>query len=114
MVSFREMAKRKLPPVVKELVIKLREGLSAPPLEDIVIHDYQATADPTNRHRLSLVIPSLNPAKAFGGITTGVEIFLGIGRQTGAELRIILDDFERSMDISVLEKRAQMLDLAPN
>src|SRR5262249_47040081 len=72
-----------------------------------VLHDYQAVVERGTRHRLSLVIPSISQARAFGGVTTGLEIFLEIGKRTGAELRIIIDDFEQALDTSVIEKRAQ-------
>src|SRR6516164_6991995 len=98
MVSLREIAKRKLPSSVRELIVGVREWLSAPPLEDIVLHDYQAVADENARRRLSLLIPTITPSRAFGGVTTGIEIFLEVGKRTGADLRIILDDFEQSLD----------------
>jgi len=38
------------------------------------------------------VIPSIAPEKTFGGMVTGIDIFLELGKRTGAELRIVLDE----------------------
>jgi hypothetical protein len=113
MPQFRELAKRHMPVFARDLVIGMRERLSAPPLEDIVLHDYQAVVDAETRPRLSLIIPSIAADKAFGGVTTGVDVFLEIGKRTGADLRIILDDFEHRIDRSLVDKRAKDLALDP-
>src|SRR5262249_12091354 len=113
MFSIREEAKRKLPAFVREWLLILREYLSSPPLEDVVLHDYRVSFELGRQHRLSLVIPSIAPDKAFGGVTTGIELFLEIGKRTGADLRIILDDLEPFQDTSIVEKRAEALDLQP-
>ena len=92
MVS-RERVKRALPKSILRTLKGLRGRLAAPPLEDIVLHGYEAEPDPNARPRLNLVIPSISPEKAFGGVVTGIDIFLELGQRTGAELRIILDEF---------------------
>ena len=102
MPPLREIIKRTLPPSVRGAVVNVRTRLAAPPLEDIVLHGYKLVPDTQVRPRLSLVIPSVAPASAFGGVTTGLEIFLEIGKRTGADLRIIVDDFERTTDIGLV------------
>lgn len=111
MLSFREMAKRWLPVFVKDT---LREHLLPPPEEDVVLHDYEVAFEPSTQRRLSLVIPSIAAGNAFGGVMTAIELFLEIGKRTGADLRIILDDLEPSNDTSLVEERARALDLGPN
>lgn len=111
MLSVRAIAKRWLPAFVKDV---LRQHLLPPPEEDVVLHDYQVAFELSTQHRLSLVIPSIAAGKAFGGVMTGIEMFLEIGKQTGADLRIILDDPEPSKDTSLVEKRAKALKLNPN
>jgi len=111
MLSFREMAKRWLPAFVRDI---LREHLLPPPEEDVVLHDYQVAFELSKQRRLSLVIPTIATGKAFGGVMTAIEFFLEIGKQTGADLRIILDNPEPSKDTSLVEKRAQALGLEPN
>lgn len=113
MTQLREWIKRSVPPSARDLFIDVRERLSPPPYEDIVLHDYEPFAETEKRLRLTLVINSIAPAKAFGGVTTGIEIFLEIGRRTGADLRILIDDFEQSLDTSVVDKRSRALGLDP-
>jgi hypothetical protein len=110
MLSFRELAKRWLPSTVKEV---LRAQILPPPEEDVVLHDYRVAFEPSTHRRLSLVIPTIDPARAFGGVMTGIELFLEIGQRTGADLRIILDEPDPSNDISLVERRARILDLRP-
>jgi hypothetical protein len=107
MPPVREILKRSMPTFVRDALIGVRDKFSAPPLEDIVIHDYAFTPDAETRPRLSLVIPSVSPKSAFGGVTTGIDIFLEIGKRTGVDLRILLDDFEDTVDNSIVEKYAR-------
>ena len=113
MPPLREVIKRNIPPALREAFVTLRERFSAPALEDIVLHDYVFVLDDDPRPRLSLVIPSVDPAAAFGGVTTGIDIFLEICLRSGAQPRIITDDFERRIDRSVVDRRAAALGLAP-
>ncbi len=113
MAPLRERIKRALPAAVKDALVAARDRLAPPPLEDILLHGYELVVDPCARPRLTLVIPTISPKKAFGGITTGLEIFLEIGRRTGADLRILLDDFERGLDTSVVEKCALIAGMQP-
>ncbi len=107
MPRIRERVKRAMPGFVRDALVSARTKLSAPPLEDIVLHDYAFAPDQQTRPRLSLVIPSISPRTAFGGVVTGIDIFLEIGKRTGADLRILLDDFDRADDTSVLQKCAR-------
>ena len=76
MPPVREILKRSMPTFVRDALIGVRDKFSAPPLEDIVIHDYAFTPDAETRPRLSLVIPSVSPKSAFGGVTTGIDKIL--------------------------------------
>ena len=91
MVS-REKLKRSLPKFILKPLQSLRQRLAAPPLEDIVLHGYEAPPDPSPRPRFTLLIPSIAPEKTFGGMVTGIDIFLELGKRTGADLRIVLDE----------------------
>jgi hypothetical protein len=113
MPSFRETLKRKLPPFVRDGVVELRHKLQAMALEDIVLHDYEMVVDRSKRPRLSLVIPSVSPEIAFGGVTTGVDIFLELGHRTGADLRFITDEFEQRSDRSMVDRRARAIGVDP-
>jgi hypothetical protein len=113
MANMRETLKRHMPRPLAEAVIKARAALSAPPLEDIKLHDYALVRDDSDRPRLTLVIPSISPAQAFGGVTTGLDIFLALGAATGFDLRIMLDDFDDAPDRVLVDKRAAGLGLNP-
>ena len=113
MPQLREFIKRNLPTSLRKTVVGIRDLFAAPALEDIVLHDYILAADDDARPRLSLVIPSVAPAGAFGGVTTAVDIFLEICIRTGAQARIITDEFERQQDRSFVERRASALGMDP-
>lgn len=113
MPSLRETIKRSMPGLARAAGTAVRSRMAPPPLEDVALHDYVLAPDPSEAPRLTLVIPSISPNMAFGGVTTGLDIFLGIGRRTGAQLRILLDDYQRVVDRSVVDKRARDTGLDP-
>ncbi len=114
MSKVREYIKRSMPTGLRNLVVKVREQLASPPLETIVLHGYKMLADENPRPRLTLVIPSVAAHAAFGGVTTGLEIFLEIGRRAGCDLRIVTDDFERVHDRDMVDRRARAAGLDPS
>ncbi len=113
MASPREILKRALPGFAREAVVRARAWAAPPPMEDIGLHDYVAEPDPDPGRRLTLVIPSVAAATAFGGVTTALEIFCEIGKRTGASLRILLDEFGRADDRSVVDKIARRAGVDP-
>ncbi|MGU3541082.1 rhamnosyltransferase WsaF family glycosyltransferase [Methylobacterium sp. A54F] len=113
MLPLREIIKRNAPDRALNLFIETRDRLAPPPYEEVVLHDYTAVAEEGGRPRLSLFINSIAPSKAFGGVTTGLEIFFELGRRTGADLRIIVDNFERIDDASVVDAKARACGVDP-
>lgn len=113
MPRLRELIKRNIPTGLRNVVVGVRDMFAAPALEDIVMHDYLLAPDEDARPRLTLVIPSVDPLGAFGGVTTAIDIFLDIAHRTGAQPRIITDDFEKQMDRSVIDRRAAAIGLDP-
>src|SRR6185312_4480208 len=113
MSQLREVLKRSMPKGLRQQIIAVREKLAAPPLEDIVLHDYELEPDDNAAPRLSLIIPTIAPDKAFGGVVTGIDVFFGIGRRARAELRVIVDDFGAADDPSVVLKRAKAAGVDP-
>lgn len=108
MVS-RERLKRSLPKFILKPLQSLRRRLAAPPLEDIVLHGYETLPDPAPKPRFTLLIPSIAPEKTFGGMVTGIDIFLELGKRTGAELRIVLDEIGPIPAGNCIAARARML-----
>jgi hypothetical protein len=113
MPQLRELIKRNLPTGLRNAVVGVRDLFAAPAVEDIVLHEYALTPDADHHPRLSLVIPSVDPASAFGGVMTGIDIFLDLCFRTGAQPRVITDDFERRLDRSIIDRRAAAIGLDP-
>jgi hypothetical protein len=107
MSNLREIAKRHLPAVARRAIIAARKTIEAPPLEEIVLHSYKILYDASSTARISLVIPTLSPEKFFGGVATAIDLFLALGARTGADLRIVMDDFDAIANTSELERRAK-------
>lgn len=114
MAGFREGVKRAAPPVVHTWYDRARSALAPPPLEDIVLHGYDAVPDDARRPRITLVIPTVQPESAFGGVTTGIDVFLRLGQRLGADLRLLVDDFEKTPDASVVERHARAAGVDPD
>ena len=113
MTSLREMAKRTAPTLARRAVSELRARLVPPPVEEANLHPYAMREEVGEALRLSLVIPSLAQDKLFGGVATGIEIFLETGKRAGAQLRFVLDDFEQSIDRGFVEKCARRAGVDP-
>ena len=79
--------------------------------EDMALHDYELCADSDVRERISLIIPSVSSGDTFGGVATAIDIFLQLGRQTGADLRILQDQRGTGVDSRAVERRAQEIGL---
>lgn len=115
MTLFRRFVRRYAPQKVRDAWAWIRDRLKLTAYEDLEgLHEYAFAPDPDPRPRLTLVIPSVAPHKAFGGVSTGLAIFLEIGRRTGADLRIITDEFEASVDRSLVDSRARAMGIEPD
>lgn len=111
--ALKQIAKRHLPRQIRYQLQMLRSRITAPPSEDANLHPYTIIRDTSENARLSLVIPTIEPAAAFGGILTGLDLFLELGQRSGAELRLVLDDLGPDPDTSVLVKHAQKAGMDP-
>jgi O-antigen biosynthesis protein len=83
-MRFRERLKRTLPSFVLGPLQSLRQHLAAPPLEEIVLHGYEMSVDPS-------------------------DIFLELGKRANADLRIILDEMGPVPAGNIIGSRAQRL-----
>lgn len=116
----RAFLKRNLPPALKGLVQRLRETVGPPPIDDIVLAQYTAQADPDPRPRLTLVLPLLQKGSDFGGTATGIDIFcrlcLAMGAAQPSDVRVIVTDIVAETDISIIAGRAAKsgLTIAPH
>ena len=113
MLSFRERIKRYAPSSIRGAVNDFRRTFEPPPFEETALHGYAVHRAPEEAMRLSFVLPVLARKNLYGGVTTGLDIFLAIGRRVGADLRILLDDFDRSVDRDFIAKAARKVDVDP-
>lgn len=112
-MRFREKLKRSLPGFVLRRLQGLKNQLAVSPLEELVLHNYEMTAEEGSRPRLTLVIPSIAPEKTFGGIITGIDIFLEICKRANADARILLDEMGPVPAGHIVGVRAKNLGLDP-
>lgn len=79
--------------LLKGAVTRLRGALAYPELHTQEMGAWRLVPDPSETPRLTLAIPSLARDQAFGGVTTGLEVFAQLGsalRATGpADLRLL-------------------------
>ncbi len=102
-----------MPRRLRAAVIAARGALEGPSQENRTLHDYAVTADPDPRPRLNLVIPTIDPAVAFGGVTTGIELFLRLAQATDAGARVMVDDHGAIADRSVVDGACRRVGLDP-
>lgn len=79
MPSPRDLARRLAPPAARETLRRLRRRLGGPPIFQTELGAFRFIPDPEPRPRLTLVLPSVSRSAAFGGVTTGLEVFRRIG-----------------------------------
>src|SRR5215469_2230629 len=113
-MRLREKIKRALPKFMLGPLQELRNQLARSPLEELVLHGYSLLPDPDDKPRFTLLIPSIAPEKTFGGILTGIDIFLEIGKRAEADLRIILDEIGPVPAGNSVADRARKLGVDPS
>lgn len=113
--SARQFLKQNAPPQIKALIQRVRGAVAPPPIDDAVLADYRFAVDPGTTPRLSFVVPNLSPQEAFGGVTTGIEVFLNIASGLRAalalDLRLILTDHDQSTAPDIFTSRAEAMGL---
>ncbi|KPP94405.1 hypothetical protein [Erythrobacter sp. HL-111] len=106
----RSLFKRKAPPQLKALFLKVRAGFAPPPIDDVVLAEYRAMPDKTATARLNLVLPLLQKGSDFGGTATGIDIFsrlyLELAATEAIDLRVLVTDVVAETDPSIVTSRA--------
>ena len=109
--GLRAALKRRIPTWTKELVRDLRSVTAAPPIDDVVLAQYRFAQDLNGGVRLNFIIPNLTASLAFGGVTTGLDIFLKLALQISAKtpvnLRVILAEPDQATDPTIFTNRAE-------
>lgn len=106
----RATAKRLLPLGVKRMVHRFRQAVSAPPIDDVVLVEFGLIREVNETPRLNFVIPNLATSQAFGGVNTGIDIFLrlaaSMNRTQKTDVRLILGDPDRETNAAIMTRRA--------
>ncbi len=107
----RAFVKRVVPIRAKQFLFGLRAVAGNPPIDEVVVADWQFATDPCVGRRLNLVIPNLAASSAFGGVVTGLDIFLQLAKQlretVPLAIRVIYSDPDRETDSSIFLKAAE-------
>lgn len=107
--QLRALAKRIVPVRVKRLINDVRDVVAAPPIDDVVLANYRLEPDLAPKPRFNLVIPNLAASSAFGGVTTGLDIFLKVAARLSQtrdiDLRVIFTEPDRETDPAILTAR---------
>lgn len=85
-----------MPPQLREFIKKFRRALDPVPIETRILRSYGFQPDPTEKARLTLLLPSLSKTKAFGGVTTTRDLFISLANilanDIAVDIRIIVED----------------------
>lgn len=85
-----------MPSQLRDVLRYCRRALDPVPIESRVIRPCSFVADPSERPRLNLILPSLSKKKAFGGVTTTRDFFFeltaAISRNLPLDVRVIVED----------------------
>ncbi|WP_299471907.1 hypothetical protein [uncultured Roseibium sp.] len=96
MNSLKARAREAMPPQLREVLRYFRRALDPIPIETRVIRPNTFKADPDEKPRLTLILPSLSKKKAFGGVTTTRDFFFeltaAVNRDLPLDVRIIVED----------------------
>lgn len=108
--ALRASIKRVIPARLKRLIKDVRDLATPPPIDDVVLAEYVLVPDASEAPRLNFVISNLTRATAFGGVTTGIDVFLELARhlsrKTPLDLRVIIAEPDRETDLSIMAERA--------
>lgn len=113
MRRMRDLIKRAAPSGLRDGVRAVRRLAAGPAIEESVLRPYRCAADVGDRGRLrlNLVLPSISAREAFGGVTTGLDYFLQLGRALGApgatDLRVIVEKVPARDDDALAQAAAR-------
>ena len=115
--SLRSLLRQNAPNRIKALIQRIRGAVAPPPIDEAVLAEYRFAPDPNAKTRLTFVIPNLNEREAFGGVTTGIEVFLnlaaGLREARPLDLRLVLTDHDQSTATDIFTRRADAMGFAP-
>ena len=109
--KLRSAVKAYAPAPMRGIVERVRAAMAPPPIDNHVGSTYTLQRDDTGRARLTLVVPNLSPGSTFGGVLTGIDIFLtmvrGLAESRTVDVRVIATDANATTDFGVFLKAAE-------
>ena len=120
MSALRDLARRLAPSRAREAVRRFKKAMQGPPLFSVELGDYRFVPDPSPAPRLTLVLPSVSRRSAFGGVTTGLDIFVRLARRAregegdSPDLRVATTSPEAPERDNALTRAAAAAGLDPN
>ena len=109
-MSMRSFLKQVLPPPAKKVIQGARKLITPPPIDDIVLADFQVVKDDCADPRLTLVLPRLAAGSDFGGFATGIDIYsrliLEMRKAEPLDLRVLITDVIAETDPTIVTSRA--------
>jgi O-antigen biosynthesis protein len=88
-----------------------RAQVGRPPIDDVVLGDFRLEQEPGSRARLNFVIPRLAAGADFGGVATGIDVFLRLWQQlrelVPLDMRLIVTDVTGETDAGIFTRRAE-------
>jgi hypothetical protein len=108
--EIRKRVKTYAPASIVRMLRVARRSLGKPPIDDVVLADYDVLRDDNPNPRFNLVLPRLEAGSDFGGFATGIDIFcrlfLEINKTHTLDLRVFISDVIAATDPSIFVKRA--------
>lgn len=110
MKNLRSKLKLGAPDFLRQGVRFVRDAVSPPSADDVLLRTYRFAPDDCAEMRINLIIPDMNPQSAFGGVVTGLEIFLRLVEAVRGvrpvQARVLLDNTLDIEERSVLDRCA--------
>lgn len=96
----------------------IRRIVGQPPIDKAVLAHCRFSPEVGTAARVTLVMPNLSNSETFGGVTTGIDIFLTLARAINAaqplDLRVILTDPDQSTRSEIFTDRAHNAGFTPD
>lgn len=107
----RQYVKQAAPLWARNLVQQARAKIAPIPIDEVVLAEFNFAPDQNPKARLNFVIPTLSAREAFGGVITGIEVFLNLVKSvqatTDCDARLIITDVTQLTDPDVFLGRAK-------
>lgn len=109
--SLRSTLANVAPQPLKDAAVALREWLTPPPVDALVLTNYTVEADPDPKPRLTMTYQFLKKGHDFGGGATGIEVFsqlcLALKARLDIDVRLIVTNAVKDSDPTIFINHAK-------